>query len=334
MKINSQASLVLAILSLCSVLAGVAHLTAQDNAIRQKNSVAPSFPASARNAPGPSSTTTESSSASSGWLQFDKCPVFALESVDIPAQESGVIASIQVDENDTVNANQLLGKLEVKVAELEKGVAGLQAQVASSEAIDESEIRLAEAIVEESQLQVEVFEVTTAKGSTGESELRQKQLTLTQAKVRLTQAKANKQQKELKSKLAQASLFLSQQKLDRLMLRSPITGTVTRIEHRPGEWVGAGTTILKLIRLDQLRVDCLVDIDLIDPAKIIDQRVKVLSTRGSLESQFAGKIDSYDPDVSSSGKIRVRAVIQNQKSSGHWVLLPGMSVRMQIAKPL
>jgi multidrug efflux pump subunit AcrA (membrane-fusion protein) len=318
------------------IVASAPSLAAQEDLRKANIAPRPGIPASIRNAPIPSTNvptsvpSTERSNSSKGWLTFDKCPVFALESIELPAQETGVIASIDIAENDSVEIHQVLGKLKGEVAELEKGVASLQAQAAASEANDDSEIRLAEAFVEEAQLQVEIYEETTSKGSTGATELRQKQLALSQAKVRLTQSKSLKQQKELKSRLAQASYFLSQQKTERLVLRSPISGTVTRIEHRPGEWIQAGEPVFKIIRLNELRVDCLVDIAQIDPTKLIDLPVKIISHRGSTETLFAGRVSSYDPDVSSSGKIRVHAVVQNQKTGAHWSLLPGMSVSMQM----
>ena len=305
---------------------------AQDNPRNAAQSPS-GIPASTRILPTPPNEVNARFHFSGGWITFEKCPVFALESVEIPSQESGVIASIEVDENDTVEPNQVIGKLEGKVAELEKSVAGLQAQVAASEASDESDIKLAEAFVEEAQLQLTIYEEMMSKGTTGSADLRQRQLALAQAKVRLTQSKAVKQQKELKSRLAQASVFLSQQKSDRLTLRTPISGTVTRIDHRPGEWVQAGTPIIKIIRLNELRVDCLVDMDQLDPTQLIDAPVKILSRRGTNESLFAGRIASYDPDVSAGGKIRVHAVVQNQRAGKHWLLLPGMSVNMQLTKP-
>ena len=70
----------------------------------------------------------DSRSLSSGWLLFDKCLVFAVESVELPSQESGAIASLDVRENDAVSANQVIAKLEGRIAELEKSAAGLQAQ--------------------------------------------------------------------------------------------------------------------------------------------------------------------------------------------------------------
>lgn len=304
------------------------QLIAQEDTLRIQGNSAARFAV----AKGMRSESTESNQAGKNGLVFERCPVFALESIELPSQETGIIASLDVSENDSVVANQIVAKLDAKVAELERNVAGLQSQVATAEANDESEIRLAEAFSEEAQLQVDIYEEMTSKGNAGDFDLRQKQLALAQTKVRITQAKASKQQKDLRAKLAQSNVFLGQQKTDRLTLRSPIAGTVVKIDHRPGEWVQAGTTIVKIIRMDELRVDFFVDINQLDPANLVHQPVWVVANRGQTETRFVGKITSFGSDVSSTGSVRVHAVIQNQKSGDHWLLLPGMTVRMQLAQ--
>lgn len=267
-----------------------------------------------------------------GWISFDKCMVFAAESMELPTQETGTVASLSVRENDFVAANQVIAKLDGKIAELEEHAAGLQKQVAASEASDESEIRLAEAFVEETKLQADQYEEMAAKGNAGRGELKQRQLAAEQAKVRLGQSKTAKQQRELKSKLAQSAFVLSQQKVERLTLRSPIAGTVTRIDHRPGEWVQSGTTMVKIIRLDEVRIDCFVNIDQIDPSSLVGKSIQVVSKRNASDLLFTGRITSYDPDVTGAGQVRVHAIVQNQKQGEHWMLLPGMSVSMQLPK--
>ncbi len=277
--------------------------------------------------------STHFRSLASGWLLFDKCLVFSAESIELPSQESGAIASLEVRENDTISANQVIAKLEGKIAELEKAAAGLQVQVAASEAQDESEIRLAEAFVEESKMQADMYEEMANKGTTSQTDFRQRQLAEKQAKVRLVQSKIAKQQRELKWKLSQSAVVLGEQKVDRLTLRSPISGTVTRIDHRAGEWVQAGTTVVKIIRLDEVRIDFFVSLDQIDRISLIGRPVKVISKSETTESLFSGRITSYDPDVTSAGQIRVHATVQNQKTGDHWLLIPGMTVSMQLQKP-
>ena len=281
----------------------------------------------------PANDSTNFRSLASGWLVFDKCLVFASESVELSSQESGVIASMEVRENDSVTAKQVIAKLEGKIAELEKTAAGLQAQVAASEAQDESEIRLAEAFVDESKLQADMYQEMANKGTAGQSEFRQRQLAEKQAKVRLVQTKIAKEQRELKWKLAQSAVILGEQKVDRLTLLSPISGIVTRIEHRAGEWVQAGTPVVKIIRLDEVRIDFFVSLDQINRTSLKGRPVKVISKSETTESLFSGRITDSDPDVTSDGQIRVHATVQNQKTGDDWLLIPGMTVSMQLQKP-
>jgi multidrug resistance efflux pump len=271
--------------------------------------------------------------AGNGWLTFEKCMVFASETVDLPFQETGAIASLEVRKNDQVTANQVIAKLEGKVAELEKTTAGLQAQVATSEANDQSEIHLAEAVVEETRFQADAYEEMAAKGNASPTDARQKQLTAKQAEVRLIQSKTAKQQRELKAKLAQSAVFLCQQKVDRMTLKSPIAGCIDRIDHRAGEWVPAGTTIVKIVRLDEVCIDCFIHTDQIDLATLIGKPVKVMARKGTTDSLFSGRITSHENEVSSTGQVRIRATIQNQRSGDSWSLLPGLIVAMQLQKP-
>ena len=215
----------------------------------------------------------------SGWLNFDKCLVFAGESIELPSQESGSIASLEVRENESISPKQVIAKLDVEIAKLEKEAALLQSRVAASEALDPSDVRLAQAFVEETKMQAEQYEEMAAKGSASPTEYRQRQLAAKQAEARLVQSNAAKQQRELKAQLAQSAVFLCQQKLDRLTLRSPIAGTVTRIDHRAGEWIQTGTTIVKIVRLDEVRIDCFITDDQVDRAELIDKPVKVTLKR-------------------------------------------------------
>ncbi len=295
-----------------------------------RNRRAPEIPVSAGSVSRARTDTSDVRPPSGGWIQFDKCLVFAGESIEIPSQDSGSIASLLVHENESVNANQVLAKLEGEIARLEKDAAGLQARVALSEAQDTSEIRLAQAFVEETKMQSEQYEEMAAKGNVSPTDFRQRQLTAKQAEVRLIQSNTAKQQRDLKAQLAQSALVLSQQKLDRLILRSPISGTVVRIDHRPGEWIQAGTTVVKIVRLDEVRIDCFIDDEQIERDRLIGKTVKVTSKRGETESLFSGRITSYDQEINAAGQIKVHATVQNHKSGDHWLLLPGMTVSMQL----
>ncbi len=318
-------------------LAVVCNAIAQEPARPLRNGLSAEIPVSKGIVSRGESDSTSTRVPVAGWLSFDKCLVFAGESIELPSQESGAIASLEVRENESVGPNQVIAKLDTEIAKLEKEAALLQSKVASSEANDPSEVRLAQAFVEETKMQAEQYEEMAAKGSASPTEYRQRQLAAKQAEARLVQSNAAKQQRELKAQLAQSAVILSQQKLDRLTLRSPIAGTVTRIDHRAGEWIQSGTTVVKIVRLDEVRIDCFISDEQVDRAGLIDKPVKVTLNRGAQDSLFSGRITSYDPEINAAGQIRLHATVQNQrvktKNGEHWMLLPGMTVSMQMQKP-
>jgi len=268
-----------------------------------------------------------------GWVVFEKCLVFPIESVNVPAQESGALSTLGVQENEAVNARQVIAKQETKIAEEEKLISGLNSQIAFDESQDLSEIGLAEAFVEESKLQADLYEKMAAKGNASDTDLRQRQLAEKAARVRLSQSRKAQAQKEVKVKLAQSAHKLSELRLERLTIKTPISGIVKRIDHRAGEWVQAGVTIAEIIRLDEVRVDFFLDSNELSPSNLIEKPIKAVSMIEDKELLFSGRITSSDPEVDSSGRIRMHAKVQNQKAGAQWLLLPGMMVSIQLQKP-
>jgi len=267
----------------------------------------------------------------SGWIRFDKCLVFAPDAVEISAQDTGVLASLTLREGMVVEAGDVIGKMDTDSAELEKQLAGLQLQVANSEATDQSEVRLAEMLVEETQLQLENTIELNNKSGASDVEVRQKRISLEQAKARVIQAKTLKAQKEVKAKIAQASYLVSEKRLNKLSLTAPVSGMVSRVDHFPGEWVTAGTPLLKIIRMDEMQVDFFVDTAAFDPKSLVNRRALVRWQGKDKTTDFVGRISGFAPDISQSGMIRMHATVQNQKSGDFWTLIPGMTVEVLVS---
>lgn len=270
-----------------------------------------------------------------GWIRFDQGIVVAPDVLEVAVQETGTILDLKVSENSMVTKGELLGRLNSETIELEKQVAALQFQVAQAEAVDDSDIRFAEMVVDETRIQYDAYEQMGNKGEASPLEVRQKKIAAEQAKVRLIQAKAARVQKELKAKLAQASYSVSQNKLDKLQIVSPVTGIVTRVDHRQGEWVSAGAAALHIVRMDELRVDFFVDLDQFEPSDLIGAKVEITPSMAATRShtRFVGMISGYAPEVSSTRKVRMSASVQNLKTEKAWSLLPGMNVSLRTHLP-
>ncbi len=269
-----------------------------------------------------------------GWLEYENCPVFVIDSLEIPAQENGMIAKLDLQVNQDVEANQLLGNLDQSAALLEESLTSKQAQVAIAAAMDDSDLKFAQLLVEEASIALSSYEQINSRGSATDAEMRSKRLSVTQAELKVQHARQTTDQLKLKARLAQASVVAASERLNRLKLVAPFSGTINEVFHHQGEWVQMGQPIVRLIRLDELRVDVYVPIQSIEVASLVNASVVITARRAGMESkQFSGRVTHYDPAVSSTGDVRIHASIQNQRVNGHWLLLPGMTANMKIQPP-
>ena len=266
-----------------------------------------------------------------GWLTFDQCLVVAPETYEISAKEAGVIAELTIRENDLVKSGQPIGQLDSEIAEIERQLAGMQAQMAKSEASDESGVRLAKNKADDAVLLLESSEEMQNKGGASTFEVRQKQLAVEHENWILKQKQLEYAKRQLQSKHSELAYQLADLKVSRLRLNSPATGVVNRVDRRAGETVTAGTTIAKVIRLDELRVDFFVDIKQVDLTSLPGQPVTITADLGVAgKKSFAGKITGYASEVGSTGKVRVSAMVQNQQINDRWILLPGMPAVLKL----
>ena len=102
------------------------------------------------------------------------------------------------------------------------------------------------------------------------------------------------------------------------------------LKSHEGEWVKAGDVVMRLVRLDVLRVHGSLDANAASPGEVQGQPVEitVALARGHRET-FSGKIVYVKPLVE-GGAYEVRAEVQNRKQDGAWVLNPGLTAEMTI----
>ncbi len=94
--------------------------------------------------------------------------------------------------------------------------------------------------------------------------------------------------------------------------------------------------MLVISDLQSLQVDCLIPIEKVDLRRVVGLQVRAHCTQrsaGTAPVQLNGRITSYDSKLSSQGEIRVHSRLENVKQDGHWVLLPGMTVRLEVGIP-
>ena len=272
--------------------------------------------------------------SSENWLRYTDSPVFTIDSLDIPSKQTGILENLVVEVNQKVLANQKIGNLDRTAAKLEESVAMIQSQFAATIANDESDIEFAKMIVEETRIALDSYEQISARGSATDSEMRSKKLAVAQSELKVHNAIQSREQAKLKSRLAQVAVLTARQNLDGLDFVSPFEGVVTTVFRQKGEWVQTGQPVVRVVRMNELRVDCFVARSLVDVASLVGQPVLVVvESPNERTDTVAGKVTRFEPEVTATGEIRLSAIVQNQLQNGQWILLPGMVVELRIQAP-
>ena len=264
---------------------------------------------------------------------LENCAVFAIDSIQLPAQETGLIRELPHAAGGEVRSGELVAAVDDAAVKMEEAIALLQSQVAAELAADPTDELFAEAVLKEAELGLESYREIQRRGSATDAELRGKQLAVEQAKLKLQHARHGRRSLEAESKLAQRRLEAVRQRLDRFRISAPFDGVLATIDRRPGEWVQAGQPLATLTRLSELRVDAYVLIADLPPAAYVGRSVWVELPQSSGERQptrLGGRVTHYDPEATAAGTVRLHATVQNVRRNGQWLLLPGMLVRMQV----
>ncbi len=265
-----------------------------------------------------------------GWLVIPDCFAAVDNSIELCAEETGRLLSLDVKLNQSVHANAIVGKLDSALAEVELKTAKLQHTFALDLAKDTSDVDYNKLAVKEAEH--ELANYRSIGKSVSESEISRLTLALGRAQLALQRSQQTQARAKVDAELRAAAVEASQQRVERCVLRSPHNGVITEVLKRPGQWIRVGDPIVRLADMENLVVDSLVELDRIDITKIIGAQVQVESTgQRQVDVRLPGMITSYDHEVSKRGLVRLHAKVLNQQIGGHWKLLPGQNVTLYIA---
>lgn len=284
----------------------------------------------------------ENQSTKADQIEVEECIVRFGAEVEVPALETGQIASVAIKRNDTVNRGSLIAKLDDQSLLIRRRAAQLRMASAKEDAEDDVEIRYAEVALAEAEAELDNSRSIQkdVRGSIPLTQMRRMRLAVERGQLEVAQAKKRQNRAVVEMQLKQADLSALDDQLDNLRAESPIEGIVLEKSHEEGEWIEKGKTLAKIGKLSQMHVHALVKSDLVSPVHCQGLPVSVHwidSVDGSNRS-LSGKVLSVDPQALPGGRFRLHAEIDNQKISksgqNHWLLMPGTSVRMKVYVPV
>lgn len=252
-----------------------------------------------------------------------------IESVEIPAQQSGVLKMVKAQEGTIVDRGEVIAKIddEEKILEVEK--AKVDFDIASREARNDVNIRFAKKSLEVAAAELMRSEeaLSIAEKSVSQTEMDRLRLMVEKSRLEIEQSEEKTAIAKLTSQLRDAELQIVRTQLKKHQIESPIQGMVVAVFRRSGEWVETSDSVVKVVRIDRLRAEGFIRNEEA-MIELIGSKANVTVDIPNREPiQVEGEVTFVDPEVDPvNGQVRVWVDLENEGLK----LRPGLRASMTI----
>lgn len=254
---------------------------------------------------------------------LDGAIVTLIDHVDVPARAVGPLAEWSVREGDQVKRGAQLGKIDDGEAALVAERAATESTLARREAGNELPVLAAAKAADAAKAELKRAVESTAKyqKSVSLSELDRLKLAADEAELKHRQAIHVRESAELTARMKENESATAQLRLEQHRVTAPIDGVAVEIKRRVGEWVEPGMPVVRLVRLDRLRVETFCDAAEL-PADAVGRPVELrLNSNAKDAPKYSGRIVFVHPEVNPvNGQVRIWAEVENLAGA----LRPGM----------
>jgi multidrug efflux pump subunit AcrA (membrane-fusion protein) len=266
---------------------------------------------------------------------IEGCLVDLVGDIKLPAPEAGVLVYLGVKEGDLVSTEQEVARIDDREAQQAKRVAEFAYNAADERAKDDIEIKYSKAATDVAQ--ADLLSMNDANESVAKAitpmDIRKAELEVTRSRLGTEKALKDQKLAVLDAGTKRAELDAAELGIQRRVLLAPFEGEVLEVFVDQQEWVQPGDPVVRVARLDELRVDGYVNFDDFAQDEIVGREVTIEVNLGrGRTANAAGRVVWVDPLASNAGsyQYRVRAEIQNRRENGRWLISPGLEATMTI----
>ncbi|HEY3967493.1 MAG TPA: efflux RND transporter periplasmic adaptor subunit [Planctomycetaceae bacterium] len=262
-------------------------------------------------------------------MEAESTLVTIIEEVEIPAKVEGVLSSIDVKEGDMVESQAVLARIEDGEARLTHDRAAIEFEIARKQAKNDLKVRISKkaADVARTELRRGLDSNAVKKNAVSEAEIDRLRLAADKTELEIEQAVHEQETAELTSRLKETEMKLAQQAVDRRAIVSPISGMVVQVNSQRGEWVPAGKTVVRVLRLDRLRVEGFVQSKHLNGNLVGRKATLTVDLPDQPAREFIGTVVFVSPEIDPVNQtVRVWAEIDNSEL----LLRPGLRGKVTI----
>jgi len=182
------------------------------------------------------------------------CVATPSQTVKLGSAETGLLAKLAISRGDRVTAGQEVARLESSVEEANVRLAATEADAGEAIASQQQRLDVALATLERSRALVKSGSVTRSR------------IDELEAAVEIT--KLDLAAERRKAKVAAQELARQQAMLEKLTIHAPISGVVTSVDTRVGEFVRQDTVVATIVATDPLLVDAYLPTELWEATQV------------------------------------------------------------------
>lgn len=256
-------------------------------------------------------------------LEVESALVSLIEEVEVPAKVEGILATLDAREGRMVEAGALLARIEDAEVRLTYERTRIEFEIARKQARNDLKVKTAKKAAEVARLELKraVESVEKYKKSVSETELDRLRLAAERAELEVEQAVHEQETAELTSRLKETEMQLAQQAVERRSIASPIAGMIVQVKVHQGEWVETGKPVVRVLRVDRLRVEGFIAAKKLDRDIVGRRATLTVDLAGKNAAPFDGSVVFVSPEVNPvNGQVRIWAEVENKKL----LLRPGL----------
>jgi len=266
-------------------------------------------------------------------IELKDCDLVLDAGADVAAQEAGVLMEVPVEEGAYVQKSELLAQIDDSIAREQLKIAKNRLKVAEVEAESDIYIRYATAAaaVARAEYDLAIEANRQVEGAFPLAEVRRLLLKHNEMVLSIRKSEMDRRIAQLQVNVSKAELDATEVSVARRKILCPFDGIVMEVSKHVGEWVQPGDRIVRVIRVNCLRVESELDIEQFAPGDVAGRKVtvKVILT-GERPVSFDGVLSFTGSEIDQRGRYPIRAKIQNRRENGRWLLQAGMKAEMTI----
>lgn len=277
--------------------------------------------------------TSGAAPAVPGTVRLSHCLVSLIDDVEVPAEKPGILTALTGQEGAYLEAGAPIAAIDEEQAALQHETAQAEADAARAKADNPLEIEYAVAThrTAEAEYKISLNANLKQPNSVSAVELERLRLAMDQARIKIGVTEFDQGLKGIEARGFDAKARLTAVEVKQRQILAPLAGEIVEVFYRPGEWVEPGKPIVRLVRLDRLRVEGFVKFSDHTPGTIHGRGVQaVVETAGGKRETFPGRVTFVSPLVQPGGEYRIWAEVDNRRVGEHWLLRPGLEAELTI----